>query len=839
MPEEELFRRLEEDVSKARDDADSKGMIVQDFTDSKSSRVPWLTRLGFPAHLKGLRDDEIRSSYTLPPKRVLDGCGDDTDSNTDPDLIRILVAAEAMLRDAYELCSDTSPDRRMTQQRANILNEFYSGASGRSDGFRYFKNPSTLRSYFAKAKQLLVYFYNVVFLEDGHFTRERDGQVVPHDTIAVTESQLQAIGAIMDALRLGPGEEADLALKRSIRRLYMALICHHVGSEPFRSPVLSFCAMLSRRVFARKDASGKKVCDRMGPGIWEEPGNYNSYLSALTWTAQLILFDYACFHKQDDDDDGVPDLLRKICRRFFQQLAEAPFGYILQWRLYLFAASKDAITKRQARWSLDGETIEFQGKELRMAEVSQLVVSEYSRAHSILYRELLLGDTSLIAMESWRLRDDLDTDDYDGSWLTDARNAELLAGSEQALLRRIQGSPELRQTFIRQGPDGSLMLCPKAIDIYEAHVQDFLGAIVLPCQGSAGPPVRASELLSVTVRNTARPRHIFIWEKLVMLYIQYHKGQEQSGIYKDNIRFLPKAFGDLLLIFLAYVQPLRQIFLRQRKLGALLSPYLWSKLDGRVWKDETVSACIRKACVRARIPQFQTAWWRQVAASITKHKFAPREAANFDIEGAAAADDIDDELDLVHLAKMSNHSFHTFNHAYAGTTTLTLSTLLHRSYRASESWRNLFQLDLVLNRERPRDSLEPQVLVDCKRARFRGRGEHTEGELVAAARRLYHDPKLQLRVPGQRRAMLATLGPRPSEQVVVVLATGSGKTLIVMVAAALNVDGKATILILPTVALRGDMLVRLAKVEIRPHIWAPGSRKSAPLVIVSAEAAYT
>jgi hypothetical protein len=32
----------------------------------------------------------------------------------------------------------------MTQQRANILNEFYAGASGKADGFRHFKNPSTL-----------------------------------------------------------------------------------------------------------------------------------------------------------------------------------------------------------------------------------------------------------------------------------------------------------------------------------------------------------------------------------------------------------------------------------------------------------------------------------------------------------------------------------------------------------------------------------------------------------------------------------------------------------------------------------------------------------------------
>lgn len=110
----------------------------------------------------------------LPPKRVLDNCDEHTVPSVDPILDRILAAAEEMLSDAYDLCSDTSPGRRMTQQRANILNEFYCGVSDRSAGFRYFKNASMLRSYFAKTKQLLVCFYRVVHQEDGHFTREQD-----------------------------------------------------------------------------------------------------------------------------------------------------------------------------------------------------------------------------------------------------------------------------------------------------------------------------------------------------------------------------------------------------------------------------------------------------------------------------------------------------------------------------------------------------------------------------------------------------------------------------------------------------------------------------------------
>jgi hypothetical protein len=91
-----------------------------------------------------------------------------------------------------------------------------------------------------------------------------------------------------------------------------------------------------------------------------------------------------------------------------------------------------------------------------------------------------------------------------------------------------------------------------------------------------------------------------------MIYTQYYKGQQQSGAYKDNIRFLPKAVGDLLLSYIAYVLLLRQLFLRQQTPGALISLYLWAKLDGIVWADGILSACLTKACARAKMLHLHT-----------------------------------------------------------------------------------------------------------------------------------------------------------------------------------------------------------------------------------------
>ncbi|OBT59851.1 hypothetical protein VE03_10446, partial [Pseudogymnoascus sp. 23342-1-I1] len=268
-------------------------------------------------------------------------------------------------------------------------------------------------------------------------------------------------------------EEGDvsLKLKHAVRQFYLALICHTVGSVPFRSPVLSFWAMLSRKRprggkstavnLARGLGSGADAAavaaagtgDRrlttvdLGPGgragQWEEPGNFNSHLSALTWTAQLLIFDYACFCNQDDEDQ-IPAFLATICKEFFQQLAETPFGHILQWRLYLFKVGKAAITTHQARWSLDGQTVEYRGMELQMSHVSQLVVSEYQQVHALLYEELMFRAEDLVPMQAWRLKDDLDMEEFGGSWLSHPRNAELVEGADRALLWRIQGSAELR-----------------------------------------------------------------------------------------------------------------------------------------------------------------------------------------------------------------------------------------------------------------------------------------------------------------------------------------------------------------------------------------------------------
>ena len=109
------------------------------------------------------------------------------------------------------------------------------------------------------------------------------------------------------------------------------------------------------------------------------------------------------------------------------------------------------------------------------------------------------------------------------------------------------------------------------------------------------------------------------------------------------------------------------------------------------------------------------------------------------------------------------------------------------------------------------------MLNASKRGQMRRRGAYSKANLLAVARKLYNKLDLQFRVPGQRNGVLAIMGPQPAEQVVLVIGTGSSKTLVVIISAAI-IDARTTLLVLLIVALRGDMLRRFHEVGIRPLI---------------------
>jgi superfamily II DNA helicase RecQ len=76
------------------------------------------------------------------------------------------------------------------------------------------------------------------------------------------------------------------------------------------------------------------------------------------------------------------------------------------------------------------------------------------------------------------------------------------------------------------------------------------------------------------------------------------------------------------------------------------------------------------------------------------------------------------------------------------------------------------------------------------------------------------------------------------EQVVTMLPTGAGKSLLFMLLCTL-LDAQVTILIVLLVSLRGDLLRRMQALKIDYLEWTPRERREVVLMIVSIEAAST
>jgi hypothetical protein len=121
---------------------------------------------------------------------------------------------------------------------------------------------------------------------------------------------------------------------------------------------------------------------------------------------------------------------------------------------------------------------------------------------------------------------------------------------------------------------------------------------------------------------------------------------------------------------------------------------------------------------------------------------------------------------------------------------------------------------LGLARKRQRDGGDvngPQMLKKIAMGVYRPWKKWSVTALLKSARKLYWDDALQWKSIAQERAMTTVMSW--TEQVVVIMAISEGKSLLFMLPCILP-DIRVTILVLPLVSLRGDLLHQVRELGI-------------------------
>ena len=230
-----------------------------------------------------------------------------------------------------------------------------------------------------------------------------------------------------------------------------------------------------------------------------------------------------------------------------QQTVATPMGEILRWRLLLFRISMDSVGTHQATWDEDEEVLKYKDTELQMEHIPTLLVSEYHECRRYLYDDLMFGHKSFRHMHASALKDNMDVDTVGWNFCQHRDNKALLRGSDRTLLSAIERSELLCKLFVveRGGEQGGMAWRESALASYEATAQEFLKRLAVLAHIEGGPPLRESEFFSLIWKNTQRHRSIYIHLKRVMIHTTYSKGQQQSGRFRDNIRFLSDQVADL------------------------------------------------------------------------------------------------------------------------------------------------------------------------------------------------------------------------------------------------------------------------------------------------------
>ena len=148
-------------------------------------------------------------------------------------------------------------------------------------------------------------------------------------------------------------------------------------------------------------------------------------------------------------------------------------------------------------------------------------------------------------------------------------------------------------------PEGSKLLADgqwllREVRRYLRCMDRFLESLLLSIHWTGGQPARGTEITSIRFKNGfMQDRNIFAIMGHMAVVVRYHKSQSQYGKPKVVPRFLPSRVGQLLAVYLSYVQPFRE-YLNVQARGSGWTDYLWANEHGPWETDRLTRALIRE-----------------------------------------------------------------------------------------------------------------------------------------------------------------------------------------------------------------------------------------------------
>jgi hypothetical protein len=542
---------------------------------AETDQTGWWKKTGWIEHLQGSNKRHLAHAARLPSK-------------DEPIMKEIGNLVDLLVEQCVEGLS-TLPQELRRWLRSVKMSETDQRPIGR------LQNRDSQKRYAAYAKRLVCYSLRVlqsvdglevdglegegeVELEDEHewvnadamdTTEEAqfEGQARgPPDTMADArrlfkwkDGQKEKARAVLRSIEGADGEAAQLATLLTFIETFVFSKVYH---EPFDCPTVHFLAVLGI----------DEENDRLRTG-----NDYSYRVAGLVYCFRVFALE-AVLPAEQRAAQG-PDDFEAFLEQRKQYLTDGSMS-VMSTMISLLAYGKYlAMHHGNAGaifWEKDDKVMKLHGMRIVMDKVKSMVDRSIADAEDLLWERLLWTDgTDRFKMDINALEDDMSFRKR-GSYFVTNRQNRLMSSWEDKTVMWMLASRRGRKM---RREDGSWHT--RRVKEYLREVDKFRELLLFCMHVTGGQPARGPEILSLRYKNgLSQDRNIFVLDGLVMSVTRYHKTQSQWDVPKAVPRFMPWRVGQLVTVYLTYVQPLMERLSVAVGHGCGRSEYIWADANG-------------------------------------------------------------------------------------------------------------------------------------------------------------------------------------------------------------------------------------------------------------------
>ena len=590
---------------------------------------------------------------------------------------------------------------------------------------------------------------------------------------------------------------------------------------------LNFGLALLNDHIMRKEYDSSLVCALAVLGVkgngWMDASNYPPILSAMIKISRFMVIQQGLemndSSRPDSQDShsssfsveetrivqpGCLKYVAKMMDRFMIRGSHSPMQWMLDLRTYGLKIHYNTTSEGHIDWV--GDQILYKSIQFSMSEFRGMIHGLVGESRRMLMKDLIFEDdgfnTPRIPWQS--LRDNPIENTRGWNFIQDVRNQ--LIDEQSWLFGRIGQNENVKRKFIK--PGRGLTWNRAGIEEYMHRVMEYREKLLVLIHVTGGQPARAPELLSVRHSNTIKGEHrnVFVEDGLMVFVTRYHKGYAVSGDVKVIHRYLPREMRELMMYYLWLVLPFQQRLEAAVWKKNEVSAYMWpADPDGKKWTSERMRKVMKRESLVGLGLELTIQSYRELAIGISR-RYMQGQAFRMDEDdedGDWQEGEKDEVMDL-----QAGHTAHVAEMIYARgimERSGEVASKRQKFRECSEMWHRFLGFESAMGKESSQEGKRKIELFES---------EAKEGRMQRwkRLRSIKIEDELQ-RVMGvdsrfrgvQKPAIEAIMAGK--SPVVVVMATGGGKSLLFMLPAWCS-QGGTSIIVVPLIALRQNMKQR-------------------------------